>query len=415
MAPRDTPSVKAWVDKDLDAFVSCFYNYRCEENFDIFFKPNGDIYECILDLLQQKFDKTKTPGVPIKYLVSRNDAITAKYSAEFNSIVNHRVKEYIKLGKILWETRERSLYLTRDEAVNVAIDLVKNRLVDAVLVGPKGEARLIEKNTRLVAQVSVIQNSVARFIFGDFLIEEQEHPELPLAVKLDIVTPEKTQEMYNRFSSNFPVSQSDVKGWEYSVTIHQSFSYAFHQAIIMGLWNFGNDQPNLGKENHFYALLAYHYTSIYRVVQIPTGELIVPPPGQTSSGELATFSKNSFVRSLLSNSISRKMIGRNCTFILSAGDDSVDSNQDYSEEYLRRGHIITDFRICNEEVSFCSTMFKRDRSYLENIHKMLYNMLHSGYDPQAYYSFHLSFNNHPEFAYANQLLREEGYFDTSGD
>lgn len=410
---RSTPMcVKAWEDKQWLDFEAKFYNYRKSECYAEYFLPNGDLNPLVLQVVRDKVDKTKTPGSPLKYHMSTNQTVLDNYQAEFDDLICSRVKIYEVLGEHLWHHRETDMYLDTDDAAHAAVALLVQNWNDPVLLGPKGEARKIEKQPRLISQVSLVQNSIARLLFGDALIEEQQHPELPVAVALDIVSSEKTKAMYELFQKHTPVAQSDVQGWEWSVDVRHSWLYYFHLAVIMALYDPDKDVIFPGKEKHFYALIAYAYTVIYRVIQTPNGKLYVPPAGQIASGMLATFSQNSFVRSFLSYEVADKA-GYKCKFIMSAGDDNIDTLiVDSRNIYKAMGYKITDYFIkhANEPISFCSTTFSHDGSYQENLEKMVYNMLYSGYDAQSLQSFEDCFRNHPQRLLALEFLAKEGYF-----
>jgi len=321
----------------------------------------------------------KTPGSPLNVFCPFNKDLY-NFSADIYEVVNYRLQKYEQLGAALLQD-ERGLFPT--EPHKVAAALVDLGIVDPVLVGFKSEPRAIKdgqrKVPRLVSQVSVVTNMIQRLIFGDNQLEEQKYDNLPTATKLDITTPEITARMYADFKVNGPLSTSDVEGWEYSVDSRTRYENCCKLAWSMKLAD-DNMRPLLGKEKHLWALWGLYYCLVHRVVQTQEGELLIPPPGQESSGELGTFNENSFNRSHLSNKVSLDAGLGPVRYTKSAGDDNLDSNPDLREKYQIRGFKITDYAFQVEDFEFCSTQYSAAGCYQQNIKKYVYQFMQDNKD-----------------------------------
>lgn len=350
-----------------------------------------------------KVDKTKTPGSPMVYLAPLNSQLDG-WIAEIYSSVDFRLRAMEEIGNQIWH----DLTFESDQVhhINASCELVERGISDPVLVGFKGEPRKKGKTPRLVAQVSVVMNILARIVLGNHLIEEQTHTDIPTATQLDLTTPEETEKLRQAFLAVGVLRSSDVQGWEYSMNEGDRWCAAFKEAYCMGLVN--TDWKIIpGKEKHFYALLGYHYCMIHRVVQLPEGELWVPPAGEMSSGELGTFSENSFVRAFLSENVSLDATGLPVGFVKTGGDDCLDTNADHSADYLRYGKVITDFSEDFDTYHFCSTTFAPSGSYQDNIGKSAYAAcVKRKFDEQDRAAFRQNFKFHPQYEVYLALIEE---------
>nr|WRQ64942.1 RNA-dependent RNA polymerase [Sobelivirales sp.] len=359
----------------------------------------------ILDALFERNHPTKTPGSPLNYLISKNDALP-QYKAEICELIDKRVVKLVDLGrKILFEC---NFYLNPEDSVKEAIRLVTENYTDPVLVGFKGEPRAEGKKPRLVSQVSVITNMIQRLSMNDYLLNEQSCPfgEIPTATGLDITTPSSTQNMYELFRDKTPLMSSDVQGFEYAVKRRFRFAYAAHLCWMMNLCD-ADMVPFKRKEKHCYLIWGIAWTDVYRLVQTQEGYLLVPPPGQQSSGLLKTYSENSFIRGLMSDEVSRITRSVPVAFTISAGDDNLDTNApNLGHLYRDLGFVVTDYVEQNSRFNFCSTTFTEHGSYQDNIMKYLYAvMANSRTDEASVWNEFRAFALHPEFPRCEIFLK----------
>jgi len=387
----------------LTGFVKDRYFVQTEE-YSSFFDAEDNLKMSVFEDALAKVDPKKSPGSPMVYLCPNNAALQ-KHLFEIFALTDKRLKAMEEIGSQVWE---KSLYTDTVEHAHVAKYLVECGATDPVLLGIKGEPRAVnngvKKQPRLISQVSVLTNIVARIIHGNHLLEEQTHTNLPTATALDLTTPARTDEIFQEFKENSrkkPLMTNDVQGYEYSVTEDDRWNTCFKEAMCMGLMDFNwNVVP--GKERHLYALIGYYFCLIHKVVQLQTGELYVVKPGQMSSGELGTYSGNSFARAFTADLVSRKITQLPVEYIKTGGDDSVESQdgscQQYVDAYLLYGKVITEAELHRDEFTFCSTRFRAEGSYQENIRKSVYAiLLRKCFDEQARLAFEMCFRNHPEY------------------
>lgn len=409
---RKEPLVKPWEDRQMFEFIDKFYTYRTAEKYNDHFDVDGYLRPAVFDRVFSYVDLSKVPGSPLVAKVTTNREMLPEL-LNMNLVVEWRLNELEKLGKRIWENK--SLMYTQD--LEVAYELVRSYVSDPVLVTIKGEARAVEdgkrKVPRLVSQVSLLKNLEQRILFMDSLIEEQRHKGIPTSTQLDIITPEETDALWKELNEHGPLSTSDVQGWEYSVNVDDRWRSCFKRLYTMKVIEFSpvkcNIVINKGKEKHFYTTLGHYFTMIYRVVQLPTGELLVPPPGQMSSGELLTFSDNSFMRSDLANRAAIRL-GKPLRYVRAAGDDCLDSNEDATEIYKSFGKKITDFFIQEDVFNFCSTTFTQNGAWQDGIYRACYSLLMAeDMFADRIRSFKECFSRHPDYENAVDFLVEQGF------
>lgn len=298
---------------------------------------------------------------------------------------------------------------------SIASHLIYYGFTDPVQLSKKVEFRKLGKKERLVSMVSLITNLAQRILLGNALFEEQSHFDLPTATQLDIATRASCQAIYEQFKIHSPVVSSDVQGWEYSITMDNRWRACIKHLLIMGLASYdGFIKPAEGKQKHFYSLIGLYYTLIYRACILPdTGTVVIPPPGQMSSGELVTFSDNSFMRAELSAFISYQL-GEIPTFIKTAGDDCIDrlkvNEALIKDKYREYGFVITDVQVQESEFNFCSTVFADGKSYQENITKTFLEYLVGEQTEDQTLSLTI-FKDHPQIEIYLSLLDYLGLGD----
>lgn len=390
-------------DKDMWDFIESHYHV-VDESYDSFFyrypgmiAPGKDLSQKVFNAAWDKVDMTKTPGSPLIHITPNNSGLPP-YKPQIYSIVQKRLKQYEVLGKEVWDGNFTPL--SWEDHVQVSKLLVQGGHADPELVGIKSEPRDRNKNPRCICQTSVVVNIAARLVLGNHLISEQEQDDLPTCTKLDLTTKEKTRALYNKLKQH-ELTFSDVQGFEYSVNERDRWRNAMKVAYCSGCLTRHGPVP--GKERHLMAILGFTFVAIHRVVQLPTGQLLVVPPGQISSGGLDTYSANSFIRADLSNDVSLVLTGKPVLFVATAGDDAGDTNpptDEATEVYLSFGKVVTGVAHQAEYYSFCSTTFTSETSWQENIQKSTYAALLRGYlDAGASTSFDLSFSAHPLYKF----------------
>lgn len=389
--PKDLESYRK-----LRKFVIKNYFVK-DEHYDKFFKTDRKIRDEVFEAAFNKVDSKKSPGSPLVFQHATNATLPNIYG-EMKGVLEARMLKLEELGKNIFENK---IYEDKNHIIDSAY-LVHHGFTDPVLVGIKGEPREIKngekKNPRLICQVSVNMNLVARLVLGNHLIEEQTHQSIPTATQFDIITPEITEKFrLNVEKLGGAVSSNDVQGWEYSMTESDRWAACFKEAICMNLID-ENMKIVEGKHRHLYALLGYHYCMIHRVVHLPEGELLVTRPGEMSSGELSTYSNNSFIRAYLSECVSIQQTGKSVRFVTTAGDDCLDTNERNDELYLKYGKVITDFVTSTGTYDFCSTTFSPRGSYQNNIEKSFYSVLiNDKFDLDVERNFISAFKLHPRF------------------
>jgi len=382
----------------LQRFVFKHYFYQVEE-YEKFFSSRDPkvLRNEVFAAAFNKVDLKKSPGSPLVYQHPTNATLPNIYG-EMKQVLEERLSRLETLGKAVFMQQ----LWNGDDHINASVYLITHGFSDPVLVGIKGEPRPIvngiKKKPRLICQVSVNMNLVARLVLGNHLIEEQRHEDIPTATQLDIITPEITEKFRLRLEKlGGEVSSNDVQGWEYSVTESDRWAACFKQAQCMGLID-ADMKPRPGKYRHLYVLFGYTFCMIHRVVQLPEGKLVVTKPGEMSSGELATFSDNSFMRAYLSECVSIMNTGKGVDFVTTAGDDCLDTNARADASYLSFGKVITDFKTNKGTYDFCSTTFAPGGSYQNNIEKSFYaTLINNSFKQDEERNFISAFKLHPRF------------------
>lgn len=407
-SPRSIP----WENDLCTQFFATRYHEHTEKYTELF-NENLELRTEVRDTLYNKINKTKTPGAPLCYMMTTNAGLE-NIKAEFFDIVTSRVIRLERVGEQLFNDMndDYNAFLKKldlqpsDDYATRAVRNVEDGLVDVVLMMIKSEPREmkdgVKKPPRLVASVSVVDNSVARVILGDSLLTEQTFPDVPTAVALDITTQSSTARMYEEFVKNAPLISNDIQGYEWTNTSFDHFSAFWKHCVVMKLASSVNGRMVIspGCERHFHALLGLYYVNNTRVLQTCDGELVVPLPGQVSSGYLTTFSDNSCKRAWMAEEFANE-VGATNNYIKTAGDDCLEKH-DLRDVYMKHGYVITDVQTQTDNFSFCSTEFTKTGSYQVNINKFIYNVIcdDSLKKPELVeeqrLAFEQAFSNHPE-------------------
>ena len=374
-----------------------------------------------MEQVLKDLDSSKSPGSPLCYLSPTNAGVLETHTCEFIRSVESQLHDWRNIGKALVESDDFEagigFGMSREEYDRKCVGLLNSGVTRSVLLRRKSEPRKKGKRPRLVCMVSSDTNTAARVLLSDYLIAEQEAGNnITAAVGLDLTTPSKTQERYEEFVLNSPLSSNDVEGWEYStgLTLHwASFNqYAMRMKLI-------NSDLRIieGKEETYYVLLGYYFCSAFRILQSDDGQLFTGPPANTSSGELITFSKNSSSRTLLNDYVNVQLGFPLGGYNKSAGDDNLDSRipkenpeATITAMYASLGFTITDVAIQTNVFDFCSTVFADGKSYQENIRKAYATFFFEKALTQQLFAeklagFDAGFNRHPDYrAYRDSIL-----------
>lgn len=404
------------MDKSFVDFVRDKYPPVGDVEYTALFK-DGMLRLDVFRLLLDKLDPTKSPGFPLTSFFTTNQDLE-EYVAELYDLINFRLHSFEELGV---EVLDNDFFnLSDEQALHVAIELTKSNRSCPVGVGEKKEPRAIEdgkrKPPRLVSQVSLITNRVLAVIVGDaLLLEQRQKGIVPTAVALDLFTPSELEDRFNTFAAVGEMSTSDVRGWEYSVRKEERWRACFWRAYSMNLISFCENERgyivNPGKSQHFHALIGVYFSLIYRLVVTPCGDVLFPPPGQVSSGELVTFSDNSFMRADAANRVSLTATGSPVKHVFTAGDDCLDTNGNHLDIYRALGKEITDFSIQKDRYNFCSTTFLPEGgTYQDNIRRTTYSIMGHISDESLIIdhleAFKTCYARHPEFLSALDLITE---------
>jgi hypothetical protein len=411
----------------LDVRAFDFFNTRYPKVHEVYegHFADGHLTQHAFDLAFDKIDLSKSPGSPLKFKFPHNKNLLDN-KIQFYTLVDRRLAVLEQLGAYLFDIYQ----LNPDEFTRLMYNqkvhelwapaLVQSGIADPVLLKVKSEFRKKGKKARLVCMVSVTHTTCARLVYGNHLIEEQDHDEIPTATKLDIITPEITALMHGEFLENGPLTTSDVQGWEW---ILRALEHNKHFLKVCLGMNLIEPRPGPivikpGKHRHFFAMLGIHFVELHRLVQTNSGRLVVTPLGQGTSGNLDTFSRNSAIRSEMAFEVAcinagnvyggtkyRELLH---AYIRTAGDDCLDKYGDMTSTYKSRGVVITDYDENTQEFDFCSTRFTAVATWQTNIEKSFLVVVTGNpkteVTQQRIMSWDLAFKNHPEYETYRNLI-----------
>jgi len=355
----------------------------------------------VVQNLYDSLDPKKSPGSPLVFVHTTNGSVDFSL---FSVALQSRFSKYLQLAPLVmshYNDRSSTLFNpTLSDHASISTYFLQAGISDPVLLKTKSEMRKVGKEVRLVCMVSCIDNSIARLLLGDYMEEENDRSDSPTATRLNLSSNDSRQEMYELFAKHPSLLGNDVRGWEYANNATTHFWPFIKWTHVLGL------KPS---DTLFQLLLVYYVVTLYKVVQLETGELVTIKPGVVTSGGLTTYSDNSCKRSALEAKISL-CHEEQVTFVEAAGDDCLSTANPHSSTFHMYGFEITDEEICTPETgySFCSTRFTKNGSYQENIDKMFTKMV-SDYltnlseveDLDLFYeqvsSFNTCFENHPNY------------------
>lgn len=262
---------------------------------------------------------------------------------------------------------------------------------------PHKLVKLQEGRVRLIASVSIVDNIIARLLFGlqnDTEIENWEDcPSKPGMGLHDEGLSQLDKEVRNKMVSSLLV-EADISGWDFS----------------MQEWDFDEDLErrahlNGGKDTLWYKVAKSHFYCMQRkLFVLSDGTLLEQQqPGIMPSGWYLTSSTNSFVRNLNSYHVQFPWHDVD-SWSIAMGDDSVEKYvPNGAEAYLLLGKRCKMYDTIERSFEFCSTSFPVvGLGYPVNIDKLLVNFLSLDTLSNDEKSFHYA-----EFLYNIRNLPEE--------
>jgi len=291
-------------------------------------------------------------------------------------------------------------------------DLVIGGFCDPMKVFAKGEphksSKISEGRIRLICGVSLIDNVIARL-----LCSLQNNTEIVLADILPVKPGmglhdeglESLSFYFNSMYSKGPLSEADVKGWDWSFQ-SRDFDFDVERRIELA-----------HAEGTIYARLlrAHFYCMARKVFLLSDGSMIQQlKPGIMPSGWYNTSSTNSNVRCGLHYELALQ--AGEIPSIMAMGDDSVErSFPNAIEAYAELGKTVSFFRDATpKSFEFCSTLFTGVLGYPINIDKQIYNLLSTTPNNivelnTRLLGFEYEIRNHPEFNEIKQLIIDSGW------
>ncbi len=308
-------------------------------------------------------------------LASTNSELINKYGTLLYDLVDARVESIIKLNAFDRPMRE----------------YVSQGYTDPIRIFIKAEPHKLKKMNlkryRIISSVSVIDQVIDRFLYGEQCESEVMHWNItPSKAGTGLSTDEQQQQLYRILKALHPqLVTSDVSGWDWNFKAWQfwaeyirtlmvwgyDFEYAYDCAYAP---NFANMTPAVKLAWFRTQFLSYNYFGLSDGTLLTHG-----PPGIQKSGSLKTLSSNSSQRSLLALLV----FGEDANAM---GDDAIEawhrSSFDpdlFTAEYLTWGFILTDVKLVkgDEPLDFCSHLLYSDRAVPANQAKMTFKYLHS--------------------------------------
>lgn len=372
--------------------------------------------ETVKHQLLDSLDDNKSPGSPLCYIAPFNRQISVSL---FMQSLDARVSQLWSLADLLkkqFESGDCTLFqdVSQESLFDWSPHLVLQGVVDPVLLKVKGEPRLLGKHPRLVCMVSALDNSIARIVLHNAMLVEQEFDDTPTATRIDLTSPEARSARLLEFQSVGTLYGNDVQGWEYANNATTHFWPFLKWAHVLALHDIRDMQPGSSKiqNDHFWLLFAYYVSSLFKVLQLEEGIMVVSKPGIISSGGLPTFTDNSCKRALLEFHAA-KLANLEVGYIKTAGDDCLSDQKIDASCYLAYGFVITDQALHEgDDYSFCSTIFGTRGCYQENIEKFFVSLCYSAsvndeiYLREQLVAFEACFSEHPRYAEFGALVVE---------
>ncbi len=399
---QTTPPTKGPMDDPVrfSKFLKTLPIYQ--QKFDSFFKE-GYLREKVFDELWSCKDSNKSPGAPLYFDHTTNSALEPMKSEIYNAVTD-RLNRLIVLGEHLYDNNIIGRPATNAERIQV----VECGLADIMAVGLKSEGRKNGKPPRLISLASVVDNMVTRVGYHNLFIDMMNSEEKYMAARLDLITPTKTFERYDRLKAQGKLSTNDTRGWEYSFTEQDHWACMWADAYMLGLVDENRNLRKGASKSHFFFLVATTFVLVNRVMILPDGKLVLLPAGGMPSGAYITYVRNSIGRALLSYNVSWDAFGVPVGFCMTAGDDCKEASHD---AHLPYGKFITDMETSEDVYEFCSTNFNDTGSYQLNIEKSAYNLLIEGrFGEEDLAAFELTYKNHPEYEVVLAQLKQQAGF-----
>lgn len=314
----------------------------------------------------------------------------------FNDIVLDRIESILSLGL------ESIRNMTRKQRLDCS-------LMDPVRVFVKNEPHKMEKvlqgRVRLIMSVSLIDKMIEMLISRHLCkLEIQNWRRIPSKPGIGFSDLDNKEVFEDVMSSGFPMSCSDMQGFDWSVKQWMIEDEAESEILLCA-----NSNPMW--ELLLRAKAVLESESIF---QFSDGEMVQPLfKGIVNSGKLRTSRGNSWIRVRLADLVgSRKTIA--------AGDDCVESTVPNAfEKYAALGVTCKEYVPCIDSFEFCSRIYRANGSYPLNAEKMIMNLLHQ--KPETPLEFRMTMigfedelKNHPSYEDILRQIESVGYFEVEG-
>jgi hypothetical protein len=313
--------------------------------------------------------------------------------------------------------------LTKLRDFDVNRNLSAKSLVDLGLCDPfklfvKGDPhksrKLLEGRVRLIFNASLIDNTIARLLFAVQNNTEictwetiSSKPGMGLNDSGISVLTANVHQM----ASHGGVSESDVKGWDWSVQEWEMLADLERRIKLNN--SVGTVWERVAR--------AHYYCMNRKVMVLSDGTMYQQLfPGIMPSGWYNTSSTNSFMRALDHGIIASQAVPPVVPAIVCMGDDALERSIPNAQQlYGALGKTVDMYRaIDSEGFEFCSTMFTAGVGYPVNIDKQLVSLLclkpTSQNDCYEYFNqFVYEIRHHPEREELIRLVESSGWFDIS--
>lgn len=293
-------------------------------------------------------------------------------------------------------------YHTKDPS-----ELVKLGLIDPVRVFIKNEphkvSKILEKRLRLIASVSLADNTICRV-----LCTMQNKSEIDQFTNLLVkpgmgLTDAHIKQLWDGVPEE-PLKQTDFKSWDWQVTEQMLFLDLERRRMCNGA----------SYDSVWYKCLKAHYWCICNNLFVTSdGRMYaLNISGVLLSGWYNTSGTNSNIRIMLAFAARDK---ESRFWAMSMGDDCLEKDSEGLEKYyestgMRLGMFSTSSKLSGFE--FCSHFFKDGNAYPLNVDKMLYRFLcstESSEDKMMLYCQLLyELRNHPDSLEIRKLLWSSG-------
>lgn len=295
-------------------------------------------------------------------------------------------------------------------------------LCDPVKIFVKEEPHSLKKceelRWRLICSVSVIDNIIARLLFGlQNTTEINSWTYIPSKPGLGFHD-DGLRALYDEVSSAGDISSSDISGWDWSMTKSDFDADLQRRAEL-----------NQGLDSSWYKIARMHYLCMQsKVFLLSDGSMYEQTiPGVMPSGWYNTSSTNSFIRCLDSYSVQLDCgVARDSLWCIAMGDDCIERTVDAAhaiESYGRRGKVVKMYDTFTDSFEFCSQVWAGSyKAITTNGVKLFKRLLHQKpADPAeldmyvSQWRYNMRYNPPEEVNEFYRVLVESGWTDQLKD